>query len=281
MFLRAHKSGNHTYLRLVESYRLHGQPRQRVVAHLGRKDLLAPHLDSLVRLLQADQEAPRWVASEQVAAPQAWSWGPLHAARHLFDELALGPILDELSATRSHGQPLSERVFVLLANRLTRPGSEHALAEWLEDFYVVTAGGSRWQPQWKQRRRVKVAFEQLRLWYQTLDDLLAHKTHIETAIWRQLRDLFSLAPELVFYDLTSTYFEGQGPAELGRFGYSRNSPPRKRQVLVGVVMRQGWPIAHHVFAGNRPDQATLLEVVADLGSRFGLQRVVWVGTAAW
>ena len=175
MFLRAHKSGNHTYLRLVESYRLHGQPRQRVVAHLGRKDLLAPHLDSLVRLLQADQEAPRWVASEQVAAPQAWSWGPLRAARHLFDELALGPILDGLSATRRHGQPLSERVFVLLANRLTRPGSEHALAQWLEDFYVVTAAGSRWRPQWKQSRRVKVACEQLRLWYQTLDDLLAHK----------------------------------------------------------------------------------------------------------
>ena len=86
-----------------------------------------------------------------------------------------------------------------------------------------------------------------------------------------------MAPELVFYDLTSTYFEGQGPAELGRFGYSRDSQPRQRQVLVGVVMMQGWPIAHHVFAGNRPDQATLLEVVADLRSRFGLQRVVWVG----
>ena len=87
---------------------------------------------------------------------------------------------------------------------------------------------------------MKVAFEQLRLWYQTLDDLLAHKASIETAIWRQLRDLFSLAPELVFYDLTSTYFEGQGPAELGRFGYSRDSQPRKRQVLVGGVMMQGW-----------------------------------------
>ena len=143
------------------------------------------------------------MASEQVAAPQAWSWGPLRAARHLFEELALGPILDGLSATRRHGQPLSERVFVLLANRLTRPGSEHALAQWLEDFYVVTAAGSRWQPQWKQSRRVKVAFEQLRLWYQTLDDLLAHKASIETALWRQLRDLFSLAPELVFYNLTS------------------------------------------------------------------------------
>ena len=74
-----------------------------------------------------------------------------------------------------------------------------------------------------------MAFEQLRLWYQTLDDLLAHKAPIESALWRQLRDLFSLPPELVFYDLTATYFEG--PAQLGRFGYSRDSEPRKRQVL--------------------------------------------------
>jgi hypothetical protein len=174
-------------------------------------------------------------------------------------------------------QPLSERVFPLVANRLTRPGSEHALAQWLEDFYVVTSQGSRWMPRWKASRRVKVSFEQLRLWYETLDDLLAHKAQIETAIWQQLRNLFSLEPELVFYDITSTYFEGQGPAELGRFGYSRDGKPRNRQVLIGVGMMDGWPIAHHVFAGNRLDQTTVGEVVADLHQRFGWRRVVFVG----
>jgi len=178
------------------------------------------------------------------------------AARHLFDSLSLGPILDGKTKRRRHGEPLSERVFALMANRLTRPGSEHALAEWLEDFYVVTAEGRRWMPQWKASRRVKVSFEQLRLWYETLDELLAGKARIETAIWQQLRDLFSLVPELVFYDITSSYFEGQGPAELGRFGYSRDGKPRNRQVLIGVVMMDGWPIAHHVFPGNTADRST-------------------------
>jgi hypothetical protein len=173
--------------------------------------------------------------------------------------------------------PLSERVLPLVVNRLTRPGSEHALAAWLEGFYVVTAQGSRWKPEGKPSRRVKVSFEQLRLWYETLDDLLLQKPQIEKLIWQQLRDLFTLEPELVFYDITSTYFEGQGPAELGRFGYSRDGKPRNRQVLVGVVMRDGWPIAHHVLAGNRLDQTTVAEVVADLRARLGLQRVVFVG----
>jgi len=279
LFLRSVQAANgrHQYLRLVENYREDDKVRQRVVLHIGRKDLLAPHLDALVRILQADRPVPHWVSAEEVSAPQAWTWGPVLVARHLFDSLSLGPILDGASPSLLHGQPLSERVFPLVANRLTRPGSEHALAGWLEDCYVVTAEGRRWMPEWKPSRRVKVSFEQLRLWYETLDHLLAGKARIEMAIWQQLRDLFSLEPELVFYDLTSTYFEGQGPAELGRFGYSRDGKPRHRQVLVGVVMMEGWPIAHHVFAGNRLDQTTVGEVVEDLRRRFGLERVVFVG----
>jgi transposase len=279
VFLRSVKAANgrHEYLRLVESYRQGDKIRQRVVLHVGRKDLLAPHLDALVRLLQADQPDPTWVSTEQVSAPQAWTWGPVRVARHLFDSLSLGPILDRTTQLLRRGQPLSERVFPLVANRLTRPGSEHALAQWLDDFYVVTAEGSRWMPQWKASRRVKVSFEQLRLWYETLDDVLAGKPQIETALWQELRDLFSIEPELVFYDITSTYFEGRGPVELGRFGYSRDGKPRNRQVVIGMVMMDGWPIAHHVFAGNRLDQTTVGEVVEDLRRRFGLERVVFVG----
>ena len=151
MFLRSVKAANgrHEYLRLVENYRQGDKIRQRVVLHVGRKDLLAPHLDALVRLLQADQPDPTWVSTEEVSAPQAWTWGPVRVARHLFDSLSLGPILDGTTQLLRRGQPLSERVFPLVANRLTRPGSEHALAQWLEDFYVVTAQGSRWMPQWK------------------------------------------------------------------------------------------------------------------------------------
>jgi transposase len=283
MFLRSVRAANgrHEYLRLVENYREGDKTRQRVVLHIGRKDLLAPHLDALVRLLQADQPNPKWVAEDQVAAPRSWTWGPLLVARHLFDSLCLGAILDGGPApARRGGKPLaalSERVFALVVNRLTRPGSEHALAGWLEDFYVVTARGERWLPEWKQSRRVKVAFEQLRLWYRTLDELVGQKERVEVALWLQLRDLFSLEPELVFYDLTSTYFEGRGPAELARFGYRRDGKPRNRQVVVGVVMMDGWPIAHHVFAGNRLDQTTVAEVVGDLHQRFGLERVVFVG----
>ena len=279
MFLRSVKApnGRHEYLRLVESFREGHKVKQRIVAHLGRKDLLAPHLDTLVRLLQAEVDNPHWVSVDQVSTPRAATWGTILVARHLFEKLSLGAILDAGQAPRRHAQPLSERIFPLLANRLSRPGSEHALAPWLEDFYVCTAQGRRWRPVWRQSRRVKVGFDQLKLWYQSLDDLRAEKKRIEKAVYLELRNLFSLQPDLAFYDLTSTYFEGAGPAELGRFGYSRDGKPRHRQIVIGVVMMEGWPIAHHVFAGNRLDQTTVLEVVQDLNQRFALKRVVFVG----
>jgi transposase len=81
----------------------------------------------------------------------------------------------------------------------------------------------------------------------------------------------------VLYDLTSTYFEGAGDPEIAKHGYSRDGKKRNVQVLVGVVMVAGWPIAHHVFAGNRKDDSTVEEVLADLKQRFGFERVVFVG----
>ena len=77
------------------------------------------------------------------------------------------------------------------------------------------------------------------------------------ALYHRLRDLFSLKPDLVLYDITSTYFEGAGPADFAKHGYSRDGKSQNVQVIVGVVMVAGWPIAHHVWAGNEVDHSTV------------------------
>jgi transposase len=122
-----------------------------------------------------------------------------------------------------------------------------------------------------------VHHQQLEAWYRTLDKLLAAKPEIEVGLYARLRDLFSIKPELVMYDITSTYFEGAGPAGLAKHGYSRDGKRRKVQVIVGVVMVAGWPIVHHVWEGNRLDVATVEEVIRDLQGRFEFGRVVFVG----
>ena len=264
------------YIRLVESYWNQGRPRHRIVCNLGRKDVLAPHAEALLGLLQG--EPP--VGLPEAQAVGAWDWGPLLVARSLWRELGLEAILDRIGPDPQ----LSDRTWALVANRLTQPTSEHGLARWLETDFVCDRQGRRWLPQWRdeaerlasRRPRVWVQDGQLKQWYRTLDRLIAAQARIEKELFLRLRDLFHLKVDLVFYDLTSSYFEGHGPP-LAAHGYSREGKPRNRQVLVGLVMIEGWPLAHHVFAGNWRDASTLPEVLKDLQQRFGLARVILVG----
>ncbi len=283
--VRAKGDTFYEYLRLVEAYRENGQRKHRTVLNLGRKDLLAPHVDRLVELLTGEPPDPRFVRTKDLKANNAWDWGPVLALRTLWRELDLDAILDRLEPPSDHRVPLADRAFVLVANRLIRPGSEHALAGWLETDFVCDRQGRRWTPQWRedmQRRessspRVRVEMGQLQRWYRTLDQLHALKSQIEVQLYQHLRDLFSLEVDFALYDLTSTYFEGHGPTPLAAHGYSRDKRPRQRQVLVGVVLVQGWPLAHHVFAGNRRDSKTVRAVLEDLKQRFHIRRLIFVG----
>jgi transposase len=259
------------YVRVVEAYREDGKVKQRVVADLGRKDLLIEVLPKLQRLLAGE--------AGDTAVPhvgEAPNWGPVLVVRALFDQLGLWDILDQ-NLGHAKGVPFADRAFVLVANRLVAPASEHGLAGWLETDFVCDRKGRRFVPHWHRRRRVRVHPRQLDAWYRTLDQLHAAKDRIEVALYHRLRDLFRLQAELVLYDITSTYFEGAGPDDFAKHGYSRDGKPQNVQVIVGVVMVAGWPIAHHVWAGNRVDHSTVQEVISDLRKRFEFRRLVFVG----
>jgi transposase len=263
------------YVRVVEAYREGGKVKQRVIADLGRKDLLVEILPKLKRLLGGDVgEGDAALADPQVV--DASNWGPVLVVRALFDQVGLWDILDQ-NLGRAKGVPFADRAFGLVANRLIAPASEHGLAGWLETDFVCDRQGRRFIPCWHQRRRVRVHPRQLDAWYRTLDQLHAAKDRIEVALYHRLRDLFSLKPDMVLYDITSTYFEGAGPHDFAKHGYSRDGKPQNVQVIVGVVMVAGWPIAHHVWAGNRIDHSTVQEVISDLRQRFEFGRLVFVG----
>ena len=273
--VRSSSGAVNQYVRVVEAYRDNGKVKQRTLADLGRMDLLAEMFPKLRRLLgyDADSRTPR---ENDLDILDASTWGPVLAVRALFDQLGLWTILDS-ALGKAKGVPFADRAFVLIANRLTRPASEHGLAGWLETDFVCDRQGRRFVPHWHRHKRVRVHFRQLEAWYRTLDQLVAAKEQIELALYHRLRDLFSIKPELVLYDITSTYFEGAGPAGLAKHGHSRDGKPHNVQVIVAVVMVSGWPIAHHVWAGNEVDHTTIGKAIADLHRRFGFSRLVFVG----
>ena len=274
MYLMTAKSSSrgrsYEYVRLCESVWKNGRSTRRIVATLGRTDQLEPHLERLFELCRGHQPD-----AAQPTPLRSLRYGPFLALRCLWQELGLPQLLG----------PLSDRVLVLVANRLTAPGSEHALADWLRSYFACDSQGRRFVPAYRsdaerqasKTPRVRVQAFQLQRWYRTLDALLPLKERLEEQLFECFRHLFAPNCDLVFYDLTSTYFEGLGPGPLGRRGYSRDQRPDAPQVLVGVAMVDGLPVSHTVFEGNRRDATTVPEVIADLRRRFGLGRFVFVG----
>ena len=300
MFIRSVKVRSssgvaHEYVRIVESVWERGRVQQKVVANLGRRDVLDSVLPMLQRFLSGDDVAVKKLGEQLAVAAgatadvdsaievlDASTWGPLLVVRHFFEKLNLWSLLDagrrwpKLRPEEDPCDDWASRILAMVTNRLTKPSSEHALAAWLETDYICDRKGSRYVPQWKQQNRVRVDLQQLQLWYRALDHLYVNKERLEVALFERLRDLFHLQPELVLYDLTSTYFTGHGPP-LAKHGYSRDGKPRHVQVVVGVVMVSGFPIAHHVWSGNTRDSTTVEQVIKDLTKRFNFRRVVFVG----
>lgn len=281
MYLRTVKvpSSNGTvneYVRVVESYRQDGKVKQRTIADLGRRDLLTALLPQLQRLLGGAARPAGETASDLDVLESA-TWGPVLVVRALFEQLGLWPLFDELLGKTQKGPSFADRAFALIANRLIRPSSEHGLARWLETDFVCDRQGRRFVPHWHTRGRVKVHHRQLDAWYRTLDQLAKSKARLEVRLYQRLRDLFSLRPDLVLFDITSTYFEGAGPKDFARHGYSRDGKPQNVQVVVGLVMVAGWPIAHHVWQGNQLDVTAVQGVITDLMTRFQFARVIFVG----
>ena len=263
------------YVRVVEAYREGGKVKQRVIADLGRKDLLIGILPRLKRLLGGDDSREDTTPLDPEVV-DASTWGPVLTIRAVFGQLGLWEILDH-HLGHAKDVPFADRAFVLVANRLIAPASEHGLAGWLETDFVCDRQGRRFVPHWHPHQRVRVRPRQLNAWYRTLDQLHAAQGRIEVALYHRRRDRFSLKPDMVLYDITSTYFEGAGPDNFAKHGYSRDGKSQNVQVIVGVVMVAGWPIAHHVWGGNRIDLCTVQDVIKDLQKRFEFGRLVFGG----
>ena len=200
----------------------------------------------LIRVLSGAPALATRTASGPVHATGAWDWGPMLVARTLWRELALDTVLTAQGGrSRADGRALAERALVaggqplVRADERARPGAvagDRLRSAISRDGAGRPPGGTTPERRASRQPRVRVEhYRQLKQWYRTLDQLHARQPAIEQALYLRLRDLFSLKVDLVFYDLTSTYFEGHGPPQAAH-GHSRDGKPRNRQVLVGVVM---------------------------------------------
>jgi transposase len=285
MFIRPcfrRKNGKrHAYWALVESYRTERGPRQRVVAYLGQLDAAGRlgvrdaagesrrSADTQRKLFSDDDTEPRYVEvdARAVRVENCRSFGGPWLAWQLIQRLGLDRFLHKtIPACEAH-IPWSAMSLVLAIARLCHPSSELHIAE---HFYRETALSDL----------LGVPAERVndsRL-YRTLDALLPHKERLEAFLKERLGDLFQLEYDLLLYDITSTYFEGEAAGNpLAKRGYSRDKRPDCKQVCIGlVVSRCGMPLGYEVFAGNTADVTTVEEIVTKMESRYGRSNRIWV-----
>jgi transposase len=198
------------------------------------------------------------VDPSRVTTEQHREAGPVHVGYQFWQRLGLDHILRDcgLSAV------VCRLACVMTLNRLIAPASEHAMPAWIRRTALADILGVSFD-----------ALEEDPL-YQVLDKLYPHRTAIEAALIERERSLFNLDQTIYLYDLTSTYFEGlcaRNPK--AKRGHSRDKRADCKQLVVGLVVnREGFPLAHEIFAGNTRDHRTLGTMIDRLGERVELKQ---------
>ena len=268
----------HTYWRLVRAVRVGRKVRQETVAQLGELDakgrIAARHLaDSLVGVERQpglfDQEATAetvTVDTSRLRLERGRRFGDVWLAWKLWQALGLDAWLGEKLPRGREDVAWGVMAAVLVIARLCEPSSELHIAE---NWYRRTALDDL-----LGLPEAKVNDDRL---YRALDRLLPHKDALEQHLKGRLGTLFKLEYDLLLYDVTSTYFEGQADGNtLAARGYSRDHRPDCKQVCIGlVVTREGYPLGYEVFAGNRADVTTLREVVERMEEKYGREGRIW------
>ncbi len=276
-YFRTTNGKRRAYWALVESYRSEQGPRQRIVAWLGQldeagrlglKQAAEEKPTSSQKKLFPDPE-PEWVEvnAGAVRVENCRQFGGPWLALELIKTLGLDTFFRETIPSGREAVSWSEMALVLVIARLCEPSSELYIAE---NFYRKTA-----LPDLLGVAAEKVYDNRL---YRALDKLLPHKEKLEVFLKDKLGDLFELEYDLLLYDVTSTYFEGDANANpLAQRGDSRDKRGDCKQVTIGlVVSRCGMPLGYEVFAGNRTDVTTMQEVVETMESRYGKSNRIWV-----
>jgi transposase len=269
----------HRYWRLVRSVRIGRRVIQQTVAQLGELDEHGRlEARALARtLIGAPEQAQLFDdGSSQLTVPvrlkgirveRSRQFGAVYLALALWRGSGLAQLCEDLLPAGKERVPWEKMAAVLVAARLCEPSSELHIAE---DWYRRTALADLLQLDDAQVNKDRL--------YRALDQLRLHKAALEAHLTQRCGELFSIQNEVLLYDVTSTYFEGQAVANpLAQRGYSRDHRPDCKQVCIALVVTvDGFPLGYEVFPGNTHDSRTLQTIVATMESRHGVVGRVWI-----
>src|SRR5580698_5017376 len=292
MFLRSsnrHKDGkDHRYFSIVENRRLPGgKTAQRTVLYLGeindrqqaawRKTLEvfdeAEQRFTTMSLLPDDRELPAdAVDSAQVRLSglelrRPRVFGNCWLACELWQQLGLDEFWQQRLPEARETVSWEKVLRLLVVNRLLDPGSEFRLHR---QWFVDSAMDELLETDFAVAEKDRL--------YRCLDRLREHKQELFVWLKQKWADLFHADFEVLLYDLTSTYFEGEMERNAkAKRGYSRDQRPDCLQLVIALVVTpDGFPLAYEVMNGNTSERTTLREFLKKIETHYGKTRRVWV-----
>ena len=278
---RSKKGEIYEYLRIVESYYKKGKRKQRVIANLGNIATLRKDIKKIVNGLLIRAGEKPLIFAEDLSNRLTKEYGIGYLTSILWENLGVKKLVSRLLSKRKVELDYGRWIEMMVVNKLSDPRSKLGIFEWLSGVWWIDHGfDSRvleGDEEIEDNEKEKIRKQEVMKFYRALDYLLEMKEEIENHLYYRFRDLFNIEVDLVFYDLTSSYFEGRGPETLAKLGYSRDHRPGNPQIVIGLILCNGLPIGHEVFEGNRVDKKTLKEVLAKLKNQFKIKRCIFVG----
>jgi hypothetical protein len=277
MFFRKKKSGDRTYFQIVENRWEDGRSKQRVICTLGRLDELeaSGQLDRLISSGAKFSESMMVIqAHDRGEAPVIGvrRIGPGMIFERLWRETGLREVIEDLLTGRKFEFPVERAVFVAVLSRLFAPGSDRFCSKWMHDYAIRGADELDLHHFYRSMAWLGEELADAGQTGRTRSPRCV-KDLIEEELFFRSRDLFS-SLDLVFFDTTSIYFEGEGGESLGERGHNKDHRPDLKQMVVGAVIdNEGRPICCEMWPGNTADVTSLVPVVDRLRSRFSIGKV--------
>jgi len=273
MFARIKKSGKYQYLQIVENRKEKGKVKQRVISTIGRMDQLQAkgRVETLIRSLSRFSEKTMLILSGQSdISADAVKIGPSIIFERLWKETGIQKAIKSLLVDRRFEFDVERAVFLTVLHRLMVSGSDRSCERWRSDYLIDGTGQLDLHHLYRAMTFLGEPIEDQK--DATPFTARCNKDLIEESIFLDQRDLFS-GLDLVFFDTTSIYFEGQGGETIGKRGFSKDHRPDLNQMVVGAVIDdRGKPICCEMWPGNTTDVKTLLPVIDRLRKRFGISR---------
>lgn len=268
MFIKRTRGGSPNkpiyYLQLTQSYRdEQGITRHRVLTTLGREDELVNNgsMDALATNISRYCKDLLIINQKKDVPINTYILGPILAFEGIWKELKLEGLMEEVKSRYEIDYDLNKAVKLMVLNRLVKPKSKLGITEWVSRLYGGEYKG--------------VELQHL---YRALDVLSINSQKIQDGLYERTISLFKPEVKIVFYDLTTLYFESQKEDDIKKYGYSKDNKTDSVQVILGLIVdKEGLPLGYEVYPGNTFEGKTVKEAIKKLKEEYEIKKVIIVG----